>query len=75
MRSTWALLFVLMNIAGFGGAATAQTPDQQRCAAPDPDLSISGCTAMIQSGRETQEKNYSCASPVWPYWVSLPVLR
>jgi tetratricopeptide (TPR) repeat protein len=46
---------VLMQIAGFGGAATAQTDDQQRCSAPDPDLSISGCTAMIQSGHETQQ--------------------
>src|SRR5580693_1748094 len=55
MRNRWALLFVLMHIAGFSGAATAQTADQQRCSAPDPDLSISGCTAMIQSGRETPE--------------------
>src|SRR5580700_11195786 len=55
MRNTWTLLFVLMQIAGFGGAATAQTDDQQRCSAPDPDLSISGCTAMIQSGHETQQ--------------------
>ena len=55
MRNTWTLLFVLMQIAGFGGAATAQTDDQQRCSAPDPDLSISGCTAMIQSGHETRQ--------------------
>jgi tetratricopeptide (TPR) repeat protein len=47
----------MTHIAGFGGAATAQTLDQQQqCPAPDPDLSISGCTAMIQSGHETQQK-------------------
>ena len=55
MRSRWALLFVLMHIAGFSGAATAQTPDQQGCSAPDPDVAIPACTAMIQSGRETQQ--------------------
>jgi tetratricopeptide (TPR) repeat protein len=55
MRGRWALPFVLMHIAGFSGAAVAQTPDQQRCFAHDPDLSIAGCTAMIQSGKETQE--------------------
>jgi tetratricopeptide (TPR) repeat protein len=50
MRSRWALLFVLMQIAGFSGAATAQNVDQQQCIASDPDLSISRCTAMIQTG-------------------------
>jgi hypothetical protein len=55
MRSRWARLFMLMHIAGLSGAATAQTPDQRRCSAPDPDLSISGCTAMIQSGHETRQ--------------------
>jgi lipoprotein NlpI len=55
MRNRWTLLFVLMQIAGFCGAATAQTADQQRCSAPDPDLAISGCTAMIQSGHKTQQ--------------------
>jgi hypothetical protein len=44
-----------MHIAGFSGAATAQNVDQQLCLAPDPDLSISRCTAMIQSGHETQQ--------------------
>jgi tetratricopeptide (TPR) repeat protein len=54
MRSRWPLLFVLMHIAGFSGAATALTLDQQRCsAAPDLDLIISGCTEVIQSGHET----------------------
>jgi tetratricopeptide (TPR) repeat protein len=57
MSNRWALLFVMTHIAGFGGAATAETLDQQQqCPAPDPDLSISGCTAMIQSGHETQQK-------------------
>jgi tetratricopeptide (TPR) repeat protein len=55
MRSKWALLFVLMHIAGFSGAVSAQALDQQGCPAPDPDLSISRCTAMIQSGHETQQ--------------------
>jgi tetratricopeptide (TPR) repeat protein len=56
MRSRWPLLFVLTHIAGFGGAATAQTLDRQRCsAAPDLDLIISGCTAVIQSGHETPQ--------------------
>jgi tetratricopeptide (TPR) repeat protein len=57
MNNRWALLFVMTHITGFGGAATAQPLDQQQqCPAPDPDLSISGCTAMIQSGHETQQK-------------------
>jgi hypothetical protein len=55
MRSRWALLFGLMHIAGFSGAATAQTLDQQRCLAPDPAVSIPGCTAIIQSGHETKQ--------------------
>jgi tetratricopeptide (TPR) repeat protein len=55
MRSRWVLLFVVMHIAGFGSAVRAQTLDQQGCPAPDPDLSISRCTAMIQSGHETQQ--------------------
>jgi tetratricopeptide (TPR) repeat protein len=55
MSNRWALLFVLMHIAGFSGAATAQTLDQQRCAAPDPDVAILSCTAIIQSGHETQQ--------------------
>jgi tetratricopeptide (TPR) repeat protein len=55
MSSRWALLFMLMHIVGFSGAATAQSPDQRRCSAPDPDTSIRGCTAMIRSGHETQQ--------------------
>jgi tetratricopeptide (TPR) repeat protein len=57
MSNRWALLFVVMQIGGFGGAATAQTLDQpEQRPAPDADLSISGCTAMIQSGHETEQK-------------------
>jgi tetratricopeptide (TPR) repeat protein len=55
MHRKWVLPFVLAHIAGFTGMAAAQTLDQQRCAASDPDLSIRGCTAVIQSGQETQE--------------------
>jgi hypothetical protein len=39
MSNRWALLFVVMHIAGFGGAASAQTQEQQ-CPAPEPDVSI-----------------------------------
>jgi len=53
MRSTCALLFVLMQIAG---GAAGQPLNQQQCPGADPDLSISGCTAMIRSGQETQQK-------------------
>jgi tetratricopeptide (TPR) repeat protein len=31
-------------------------PDRQRCGDSDPDLSISSCTAIIQSGKETRKK-------------------
>jgi hypothetical protein len=68
MRSTCALLFVLMHIAGFNGAA-AQTVNQLQCPATNPDLSISGCTAMILSGREMPGNlaeafyNRGCALP------------
>jgi tetratricopeptide (TPR) repeat protein len=55
MRGSWALAFVLTQIAGFGGVAAAQTPDAQRCPSHDPDVAIAGCTAMMQSGHETQE--------------------
>ena len=55
MCSRWALLFVLMYMVSFTNASAVQTLDQQRCFARDPDLSIGGCTAMIQSGRETPE--------------------
>jgi hypothetical protein len=57
MRSRWPLPFVLMHVASFSGAATAETLDQQRCANNDADLSISGCTAVIQSGHETNVAN------------------
>jgi tetratricopeptide (TPR) repeat protein len=54
MRNRWALIFMLMHIASFSGAATAQTLEQQRCFAPGPgDDRIGSCTAMIQSDQET----------------------
>lgn len=39
------------------GAVQAQNADQDhaRCAGADPGLAISGCTAVIQTGRETNE--------------------
>jgi hypothetical protein len=52
MRDRRALLFVVMHIAAFSGAVSAQTLDQQRCSAPDPDLSISGCTAMMRANAD-----------------------
>jgi tetratricopeptide (TPR) repeat protein len=55
MRDRWAMLFVLLHLATFSGAAAAQSLDQQRCFGHDLDPSIAGCTAMIQSGQETQE--------------------
>src|SRR5262249_45898636 len=55
MRSRRSLLFVVMHIAGFGGAVSAQTLDQHQCLVPDPELSINRCTDTIQSGHETQQ--------------------
>ena len=51
----WALLFGLVQIAGLSGVAAAQTVDQQRCFGQDIDLSIAGCTAVIQSGQQMQQ--------------------
>jgi len=53
MSNKRAFLFVATFVAASSGAVTAQTPDQQRCSASDPDLSIRGCTAIIQTGGET----------------------
>jgi tetratricopeptide (TPR) repeat protein len=50
MRSSWALAFMLI------GVAAAETPDAQRCFSHDPDAAIAGCSAMLQSGHETQER-------------------
>jgi lipoprotein NlpI len=60
MRSRWALPFVLMHIAGFSGAAPAQSPDQELCYGHAHgtftiDSLIAACSAVIQSGKETQE--------------------
>jgi tetratricopeptide (TPR) repeat protein len=56
MRCETTPLFVLMLIAGFSGAAAAQTLDEQRCYSHDPDLSIAGCTAIIQTGQKPEEE-------------------
>jgi tetratricopeptide (TPR) repeat protein len=58
MSRKFVLPFALVCIAGFSGTAAAQSPDQQRCAGSNPDVTISGCTAMIQSGRETEKSLY-----------------
>lgn len=63
MRSRWTSLFVLIHLAAFNVAATAQTLDRQRCFGPRPatvtvsaiDDRIGGCTAIIGAGRETPE--------------------
>src|ERR1700683_4026909 len=54
MRSTWTLAFVLTGMASAQTTAT-QTPAAQRCFSHDPDAAIAGCTALLQSGHETQE--------------------
>ena len=57
MRGLWVVLFAVTHIAGFSGAAAAQTREQHRqwCVQEtDRDLQIGGCTAVIQSGQETQ---------------------
>jgi tetratricopeptide (TPR) repeat protein len=53
--SRWALPLALIQMAWFGGAAAAETPEAQRCFSHDPEVAIAGCTAMLQSGHETQE--------------------
>jgi tetratricopeptide (TPR) repeat protein len=55
MHRSWAWLLVLMGITGFSGAILAQTAGEPQCPASDPDLSVSGCTAVIQSGGKTHE--------------------
>jgi tetratricopeptide (TPR) repeat protein len=57
MHIRWAERFrLLLHIGGFSGAASARTFKQQAkwCNDPNPDLAISGCTAVIRSGRLTQ---------------------
>jgi tetratricopeptide (TPR) repeat protein len=55
MDYRWLSLFVVIHIAGLSDAS-GQSLDQQRCFAPGPgDDTIGGCTALIQSGRETPE--------------------
>jgi tetratricopeptide (TPR) repeat protein len=55
MHWKWPPL-VLIFITGFCGAATAESPDQERCALADPELSISSCTAIIDSPQEPHER-------------------
>jgi tetratricopeptide (TPR) repeat protein len=60
-KGSWAPGLVLLQIAGFGCLAAAQTPvayipDAQRCFSHDPDTAIAGCTAVIQAGRQSQEQ-------------------
>jgi tetratricopeptide (TPR) repeat protein len=54
MCRRWVQAFVLMCVVSLSGAVFAQTQAEQQCDSPDPDLAISGCTVVIQSGRETQ---------------------
>jgi len=46
---------VSMIVLALATSAAAQTRDENiaRCDSDDPDLRISGCTAFIQSGRDT----------------------
>ncbi len=54
----WKALTILLIAAALPmGSATAQSSDDNwaRCRADDLDLRISGCTALIESGRETPQ--------------------
>src|SRR5271169_525277 len=57
MASELLLSFALLCVTGLYASVVAQTIDQQWkwCAGADPDLSIGGCTAVIQSGQQTTE--------------------
>jgi tetratricopeptide (TPR) repeat protein len=58
MRGWPARLLIVLLIAGFGATAVAdEALDQQRkrCTVADPDTSILGCTAVIQSNHEPRE--------------------
>jgi len=55
MRMSFMPVLVLPLIACLSGAVAAQTFEELVCATHDPDASIRGCTAMIQSGQEPQE--------------------
>jgi Tfp pilus assembly protein PilF len=55
MKKTIAALLMTALICALPDAAKAQTLDQQRCADRNPDVSISGCTAVIQSGQQSPE--------------------
>ena len=57
--NTKRIILLVATVAGFlfASAATAQTRDENadRCKGDDPDLAIGACTALIQSGQETNE--------------------
>jgi tetratricopeptide (TPR) repeat protein len=60
MRRWGAVRVLTLALAGLLGAVTplaSQTRDEnwKRCSDSDPDLRIGGCTAVIQSGQETNE--------------------
>jgi tetratricopeptide (TPR) repeat protein len=56
-----ALSLAVVLISAVFGAANAQTHDQQWtwCEDQNPDVSIRGCTAIIQSGQGTPESRAS----------------
>jgi tetratricopeptide (TPR) repeat protein len=54
MRSMWMPLSVLLLVVAC--SAPSQVSDRDRCMAFDPDAAIAGCTAIIQSDRETQDR-------------------
>ena len=58
MRGFVACVFILM---GAGLAAMGQSRDENwnKCKADDPDTSIAGCAALIQSGAESTENQAS----------------
>jgi tetratricopeptide (TPR) repeat protein len=60
MREILVGLTLLMS---FGSSVCAQTLNENRasCDSKEPDVSIPGCTALIQSGKETNPGNLSVA--------------
>src|SRR5271169_1644783 len=52
IRASVVYIFVALGMAV---AAAGQTRDENwtKCKADDPDISIAGCTALIQSGQES----------------------
>ncbi len=52
MRGTWVWVCVLMGAAAIA-AGQSRDENWNKCKADDPDTSIAGCTALIQSGQES----------------------